>query len=119
MITYDHDGHKIPFIKNLPSKLIKTDKNDLSKITKDWLIDEFHNITSDVMNGETIENVKITGNKKEITITFELNCGRYGTYKNLYIIVNDRGGMEFDLSEIEGSDVEFMLKESIQNKIKL
>lgn len=120
LTTYDHDGHKIPFIKNLPSKLVKTDKNDLSKITKDWLIEEFYNISSEEMNGETIENIKISGNKKEIKITLDLNCGRYGLYRNQVVTVNDRGGVHINFGEnpIEGSGVERRLEKSIQNKIK-
>ena len=56
---------------------------------------------------------------KLIEIEFTVNCGRYGKHDDNYIKISNRGDVRMGLSEIiEGGDLDFELKESIERLIK-
>lgn len=69
------------------------------------------------MNGEIIQKVKIEKSDYGMNITFNLNCDRYGVYKNKSIQINNRGGVKVDLYDtpVEGCGIESQLKEEIYN----
>ena len=120
--TYNEDGHQIPFIKTLPSKLVKKDnKLDFNLITKEWLTEKFYEISSDVMNGEYIENVLSQKLKDGLFITFDVNCGRYGLYRNHSISIGNRGEIKIDLFDtpVEGCGIESGLEEEIEKLLDI
>jgi hypothetical protein len=112
--------YKQNYIKDLPSKLIENKKINFSKLTTTWLIDKFHEISENEMNGETIENVTIEKTKKGLFITFDLDCDRMGFWKNKSIEINNRGNIVVNLEDtpVEGSGIESELKKSIEKIIK-
>lgn len=118
--TYDSSGHKVPFIKNFPKKLKKVEKQlNFDAITKGWLRSTFKKISEELMNGEIIEKVKIEKTDYGMNIIFNLNCDRYGVYKNKSIQINNRGGVKVDLYDtpVEGCGIESQLEEEIYNII--
>lgn len=115
------DFYKKGHIKTLPSKIIVEEaKMDFTKLTKKWLEEKFQEISYNVMNGETIENVKIKINKKSASATFDIDCARGGLFRGHGLTVSDKGFVKVDLDEtpIEGCGIETDLAEAIEELIK-
>lgn len=98
--------YKMSYIDKLPSKLEKL-PNKLNKITPEWLIQTFQDISDEVMNGESIENVIIKGDNPQ-KITFDLDCHRQGLFRNKSITISKRGWTTIDLNDtpLECSEIE-------------
>ncbi len=108
--------------KKLPTLLEDNSlKLDFSKLTKEWLITEFYNISDDIMNGETMENVKIKKSKNLLNITFDVECHPYGLHRNNTISINDKGYIKIDLDDtpIEGCGIETELSKRITKLITI
>lgn len=113
--------YEIKFIKELPEKLLdkKEKKLDFSKLTEEWLENKFNEISEDIMNGETIENIKINETNGKLKIIFDVDCDRSGTWKNNSIEINNRGSITVRLDDtpLEGCGIEDELKSEIKKLI--
>jgi len=107
------------YIKELPSNIeYVTKKINIDKITIDWLVNKFEEISEDIMNGETIENVSYGVDGKEIY--FDINCHRYGFFRGSgYIKITDKGSVSVNLGDtpLEGCGIEGELKKAIEELI--
>lgn len=107
------------YIKELPSNIeYVTKKINIDKITSGWLVNKFEEISEDIMNGETIENVSYGVGGKEIY--FDIDCHRYGFFRGSgYIKITDKGSVSVDLGDtpLEGCGIEEELKKSIEDLI--
>lgn len=109
-------------------------KIDFSKLTAEWLIENFQEITDDVSNGDYIEDVNFESNieinleresnsineyEDGIKITFRVWFNRWGDFmterRQSYITITNEGIINIRLPEaLEGSDVEGELEERIK-----
>lgn len=93
-------------------------KIDLTKLKADWLIEKFHEISDDLMNGETIDEVEITIENNKLYCYFEIDCNRSGTWDG-YITINEKGVVKVSLDDtpIEACGIENKLAEEIKKII--
>jgi hypothetical protein len=115
--------HKKGYLKTLPSKIDSEKVNiDLKKLTSNWLIKKFHDISSEIMNGETIENVDIQIKNNKLICSFDVDCNRYGLFRNGGLIsINKHGFIKVDLDDtpVEGCGIENELSEEIEKLITI
>lgn len=119
LIPAINEWYKFKFI-NLPEKMKGSEKKiDLSKITKEWFKNVFDQVTEEQMNGETAKKIKIEQIGKELTINFDIDCDRYGYWKNHTVTINDRGNVSINLSDcpVEGA-IESTLKRKLDEILK-
>lgn len=109
-------------LKSLPSKLKKEKISiDLKKLTPKWLTNKFYEISNAVMNGETIENVDIKIKNNTLNCSFDIDCDRYGHFKDFgNISINKHGSVVVSLDDtpLEGCGMENELSFEIENLIK-
>lgn len=106
-------------LKTLPSKLKEKDvKIDLKKLTSNWLVKKFHDISSEIMNGESIYNVEIKIKNNKLNCEFDIDCNRSGTHYGS-ISINEKGFVKVDLDDtpIEGCGIEDELSFEIEKLI--
>jgi hypothetical protein len=99
-------------------KIKQTSKIDLSVVTEEWFKILFNSVTEEEMNSEEAKKVKIETVKNGLRINFTLDCGRYGSYKNNSVEINDRGNIIIQLYDtpVEGA-IEHRLEERITKDI--
>lgn len=116
-------SHKKGHLKTLPSKLKEKDvKIDFKKLTSNWLVKKFHDISSEIMNGETIENVDIEIKNNKLNCSFDIDCNGYGLFRNGGLIsINKHGFVKVDLDDtpIEGCGIENELSFEIEELITI
>ncbi len=108
-------------IAALPSRMqdIALPSFKLSAVEFMWFKETFETIASEVGNSETVENIKVVQSNRKLTITFDVDCGRYGLHRKNKITVNERGNIQFDLcANLEGGDIQDRLQTAITEKIK-
>ena len=90
------------------------------KLTKQWLIDTFHEITEDIGNGETMYNVRYSEDSDgNFMIIFDLDLGRgvVDLENSIKIFKNNEVTM-WNFSEyLEGSGIEVEFEKQIKNYI--
>lgn len=95
---------------------------NLSRITPEWLIDNFKEISEDILNGDYIEDVIIQENENGVNISFKVWWNAWGewlTDKHRYSVNINKDKISISLPEaIEGSGIESELKDKIIELIK-
>ena len=126
--------YKDNVISKIPEKMETPIINiDLSKITEEWLIEKFNEVSEEESNGEEMEEgIKIekyynlpsgassASQKFEdgIKIEFSIDCGRRGVHRDNSIHINNKGKVNINLCEmLEGGGIESNLIEKIENYI--
>ena len=110
--------YKKKILKKLPENLGIKNTVDLSRINKKWIKKTFEEITSSILNSESIENIEFKKSIDSLCIEFDINGGRWGIHKDNEIIINDRGNISVNLCDfIEGRGIETELKERINKLI--
>lgn len=102
--------------KKLEEKKNEFFEPNMEELTNDWLISTFYDISEDIMNGESMEDIVISETKDNFIIKFTLNCDRYGFYKNQEIKINKakkKVSVNVDDTPIEGCGIEQELSERI------
>ena len=120
LIPYIKECYKKGWSKTIPSKIeVEKVVLDFSKVTIQWLTDTFHQITSDRMNCETIENVKINEHIDKLSATFDVNSD-YGLHRGCGLTINKMGYVKVDLDDtpLDGCGVESDLICDIEDLIK-
>jgi hypothetical protein len=120
LVSTIYDLYRKSYLTTLPSKLsIPETTLEFSKITGEWLTENFEDISDDVMNGESIENVRFEEKNGGLIIKFDVDY-RYGLHRNKGIKISERGNITIDLDEtpIEGCGIEEELKERIRELIE-
>jgi hypothetical protein len=108
------------YIKKLPTQLTENKIINFSKLTAKWLKKTFNEVSEDVMNGESMENLKITKTDTDWVANFNVDCGRRGIHKNNYIKINNRGGINVGLCEaIEVGGIESGVTEEIKKYLNI
>lgn len=113
------DLYKKNYINDIPESIMDKTNINLSMITSEWFKEKFKQISEEDGNQEDIDNVVIADADNGITISFGVDCGRYGYHKSNTIKVSKRGDVRTSLAEIiEGGDIDAQLKRAIENVIK-
>ena len=91
---------------------------DLTKLKVDWLVEKFHEISDELMNGETIDEVEITIENNKLYCYFEIDCNRSGTWDG-FITINEKGVVKVSLDDtpIEACGIEDKLAKEIKKII--
>ena len=84
-----------------------TKRPNFSKLTEDWLKENFFEISEDIMNGEKIENIKIKESDDNLEILFDVDCGRYGLHRNCGLKISNKGNIKIDIDDtpLEGCHI--------------
>jgi murein L,D-transpeptidase YafK len=74
-------------------------KLDLSKMTDKVFKNIFNSVTEKQMNSEKAKKIKIEKSDTKLTINFDIDCNRYGYWKNNMVQINNSGDISIRLSD--------------------